>query len=136
MSERLDWDQVWSRFAKVVSGRSTDPKHKVAAIIVSDDNTQVLSIGYNGDEKGGTNQRVSLEKGSSGFIHAEINALIKCDFNNHKDKKMYLTLSPCIMCAKAIINAGIKEVIYNEIYDDDSLDLLRASGIKVRFFNE
>ncbi len=99
---RLSWDQVWSSFASTISQRSTDPKIKVGCVIVPFDNTGVLSLGYNGDHKGGSNERESNDTGFSGFIHAEINALIKMDFNNPKDKKMYLTHSPCKMCAKAI----------------------------------
>jgi dCMP deaminase len=93
----------------------------------------VLSIGYNGDQKGGKNQRDSLEVGKSGFIHAEINALIKCDYNNPTRKKMYLTLSPCEICAKAIINAGIDEVVYLERYEQSNgIDILKDAGITVR----
>ena len=121
-------------FAHTIAQRSPDPKHKVGAVIVNDENTQVLSIGYNGDHKGGPNQRESLDQGHSGFIHAEINALIKCDYNNPKNKKMYLTLSPCNVCAKAIINAGIKEVIYCSLYEnaEDSINIMREQGIVVR----
>ena len=130
---RLSWDQVWSSFALTISQRSTDPKIKVGCIIVPFDNTGVLSLGYNGDHKGGSNERESNDTGFSGFIHAEINALIKMDFNNLKDKKMYLTHSPCKMCAKAIINANIKEVNYIDEYKSDTtgIDLLIKHGVKV-----
>ena len=130
---RLSWDQVWSSFASTISQRSTDPKIKVGCVIVPFDNTGVLSLGYNGDHKGGSNERESNDTGFSGFIHAEINALIKMDFNNPKDKKMYLTHSPCKMCAKAIINANIKEVNYVEEYKSDTtgIDLLVKHGVKV-----
>ena len=117
---RPNWDEIWMDFAKNIARRSIDPKHKVGAVIVTNDNTQVLSLGYNGDHKGGPNIRDSLEHGHSGLIHAEINALIKCDYNNPKNKKMYVTLSPCEVCAKAIINAGIKEVIYLEEYKESN----------------
>jgi dCMP deaminase len=126
---RPTWDDIWSAFAVSISKRSYDPKHKVGAVIVTDDNTQVLAIGYNGDQKGGPNKRDSLEVGKSGFIHAELNALIKCDYNFPKNKKLYVTLSPCISCAKAIINAGIKKVIYTTKYTDDGIDLLKQHGI-------
>jgi len=124
---------VWSSFASTISQRSTDPKIKVGCVIVPFDNTGVLSLGYNGDHKGGSNERESNDTGFSGFIHAEINALIKMDFNNPKDKKMYLTHSPCKMCAKAIINANIKEVNYIEEYKSDTtgIDLLVKHGVKV-----
>ncbi len=130
---RLSWDQVWSSFAQTISQRSIDTKIKVGCVIVPFDNTGVLSLGYNGDHKGGSNERESNDTGFSGFIHAEINALIKMDFNNPKDKKMYLTHSPCKMCAKAIINANIKEVNYIEEYKSDTtgIDLLIKHGVKV-----
>lgn len=119
--------------AVIISQRSLDPRSKVGAIIVTDDNTQVLSVGYNGDQKGGSNHVESFEPGCSGFLHAEINALIKCDFNVPKRKKMYLTLSPCKMCAKAIINGGIDEVHYlNEYRDLSGVTLLKESGIFVK----
>jgi len=135
MSKRPEWDEIWMRFAKTISERSIDPRYKVGAIVVSHNNTQVLSVGYNGDHSGGSNQVESLEPGQSGCLHAEINALIKLDFNNPVKKRMYVTLSPCRMCAKAMINGGINEVIYSEGYRDTSgLDLLRESGVCVRQF--
>jgi dCMP deaminase len=107
----------------------------VGAVVATEDNTQVLSVGYNGDHAGGSNEVESLEPGLSGCIHAEINALIKLDYNNPKKKKMYVTLSPCKMCAKAIVNANISEVIFLEKYRDESgLQLLQNSGIGVRQF--
>lgn len=133
---RPSWDEVWSSFAITISKRSIDPRFKVGAVIVTEDNTQVLSIGYNGDQAGGSNEVESLEPGQSGCIHAEINALIKLDYNNPKKKKMYVTLSPCKMCAKAIINANINEVIYLEKYRDESgILLLVDSNIEVRPFS-
>ena len=133
---RPGWDQIWSDFSIVISKRSVDPKHKVGCVIVSEDNTQVYAVGYNGDQKGGPNLRDSNKTGCSGFIHAEINALIKCDYNTSKNKKMYLTLSPCDICAKAIINAGIKEVIYIEKYQQGSgIDILQNAGITVRMLS-
>ena len=75
----------------------------------------------------------SLDPGQSGFLHAEINALIKSDYNNPVAKRMYVTLSPCRTCAKALINGGIDEVIYDDEYRDTSgLNLLRQAGISVR----
>lgn len=120
-------------FAKSIAARSIDPRFKVGAVVVSADNTQVLSVGYNGDHAGGPNEVESTTPGQSGCIHAEINALIKLDYNNPKNKKMYVTLSPCKMCAKAIVNAGIDEVIYDETYRDDSgINLLKDSKIATR----
>ena len=68
-----------------------DPRFQVGAVIVTEDNTQVLAVGYNGDHRGGPNCVESTEPGQSGFIHAEINALIKCDFNNPKKKNLMMS---------------------------------------------
>ena len=131
--KRPDWDDIWKRFAFDIAKRSPDPKFQVGAVIVTEDNTQVLALGYNGDQKGGPNCRDSLETGKSGFIHAEVNALIKCDFNNPKDKKMYLTHSPCPVCAKCIVNAGIKQVLYVNDYQPDmsGLRILKECNVSV-----
>lgn len=132
MNNRPGWDNIWTDFATLISKRSADPKFQVGAVIVTNDNTQVLALGYNGDHKGGPNCRDSLETGKSGFIHAEVNALIKMDYNNPKDKKMYLTHAPCPVCAKCIVNAGIKNVLYLHDYIDmTGVDILRESGTTV-----
>lgn len=131
--ERPSWDNIWGDFVFSISKRSPDPKFQVGAVIVTDDNTQVLALGYNGDHKGGPNCRESMETGQSGFIHAEINALIKMDYNNPKKKKMYLTHSPCNVCAKCIINAGIEQVFYKEDYiSKEGIEILRNSGIIIK----
>jgi dCMP deaminase len=131
---RPSWDKIWIDFSKSIAERSCDSKYKVGSVIVNSENTQVLSIGYNGDQKGGSNKRDSTATGQSGFIHAEINALIKMDYNNPCKKKMYLTLSPCEVCAKAIVNAGIEEVIYSEFYQhgQNGIRILNQAGILVR----
>lgn len=127
---RPSWDEIWLEFAHSISKRSYDPRYQVGAVIVTDDNTQVLSVGYNGNYAGGPNEVESQTPGRSGMIHAEINALLKMDYNNPKIKKLYLTLSPCRMCAKAIVNAGIDKVFYSEVYRDSSgLDILEEASI-------
>ena len=123
-------------FAGLISQRSSDPSFKVGCCIVSQDNCQVLAIGYNGDHKGGTNERESTDPGCSGFIHAEINALIKLDYNNPKRKTLYITLSPCRQCAKAIINGDIDRVVYRDLYRDTSgIELLREHKIKINHYS-
>lgn len=73
-----------------------------------------------------------MEPGHSGFIHAEINALIKLDYNNPKPKTLFLTLSPCRQCAKAIINGGIQRVVYLVKYRDTTgIQLLYEKGVEV-----
>ena len=129
---RPSWDETWMGFAHSIARRSYDPRHQVGAVIVTSDNTQVLSVGYNGNYSGGPNSVESEIPGESGMLHAEINALLKSDYNNPKKKIMYVTLSPCRMCAKAIVNAGIDKIVYDEEYRDPSgLNLLKNAGIDV-----
>ena len=131
--ERPSWDTIWMEMAHSIARRAYDPKYKVGAIIVTGDNTSVLSLGYNGNFAGGPNCRDSDERGKSGLIHAEVNALLKMDYHNHKRKVMYVTHSPCLMCAKAIINAGIDEVVYAIEYDyENSVKLLSNAGVVSR----
>lgn len=133
---RPSWEQIWMEVVETIEKRSSDPNHKVASIVVTHDNTQLLALGYNGDQAGGNNKRESENPGESGFIHAEVNALIKLDYNNPKRKIMYVSMSPCKMCAKAIINAGISEVVYREDYRDVAgIVLLQNAGIRVRRIN-
>jgi dCMP deaminase len=132
---RPSWDNVWMDFAHSISKRSYDLRHKVGAVVVTGDNTQVIAVGYNGNYSGGPNESESLEPGESGMIHAEINALLKMDYNNPKKKIMYVTLSPCRMCSKAIVNSGIDTVVYDEAYRDSSgLDILLEGGVSVVSF--
>ena len=133
MNERPEWDEVWMQTAHLIGQRSYDPRRQVGVVIVTVDNTQVLAVGYNGNYTGGPNEVESLEPGKSGFIHAEINALLKMDYNNPKKKILYVTLSPCRMCAKAIVNAGISEVVFDQAYrDSGGLDILNDAGVKIR----
>lgn len=133
MNSRPTWDEVWMKTAETLAERSYDPRHKVGAIVVTEDNTQVLAVGYNGNYSGGPNEVESVIPGESGMLHAEINALLKMDYNNPKKKKMYVTLLPCRMCAKAIINSGISEVIYKDLYrDESSISILEEMSIQTR----
>lgn len=122
--------------AEIIAQRSHHPTFKVGALIVTSDNTQVLSMGYNGNARGMSNVPQSDEPGCSGLLHAEINALLKLDYNNPKDKVMYLTLSPCENCAMAIINSGIKKVIFKEKYRSiKGIEILEAANVKVEFYS-
>lgn len=121
-----------------ISERSIDPKHKVGAVIVTADNESVLAIGYNGDEKGGKNKRDSLESGKSGLIHAEANAMIKMNYTDPREKKIYLTLTPCTVCARMIVNSRIQKVIYLKEYqaDKQGIEILENSGIEVEKYEK
>lgn len=130
--KRPSWPETWMSIAKTIALRSHDDRLQVGAIIVSSDNTQLLSNGYNGNFRGGPHIPASDVPGESQFLHAETNALLKCDYNFFKKKHMYVTHSPCIMCSKQIINAGIDRVTYEIEYRDVSgLELLRSVGVEV-----
>lgn len=111
--------------------RSTCSRASVGCVVVTEDNHRVLAVGYNGGAKGVFNDCLSSEPGKCGHLHAEINALIKLDYNEPARKKAYVTLMPCFNCAVALINAEIKEVIYFHAYRDTSgLELLQKAGIR------
>ena len=132
---RPTWKEIWMNVAELMAQRSHHPTFKVGAIVTSTDNTQILSVGYNGNEAGGENEPESCEPGMSELIHAEINCLLKLDYNNPKEKTMFLTLSPCPLCAKAIVNSGITHVIYKEEYRNlKGLEILRQAQVKVERF--
>ena len=129
---RPSWDKIWMTMAETIAQRSHHSTFKVGSLIVTSDNTQVLSLGYNGNAAGMSNVPQSEEPGCSGPLHAEINALLKLDYNNPKDKVMYLTLSPCTNCAIAVINSGIKKIVYKTKYRDDTgIKMLEAAGVKI-----
>ncbi len=134
---RPNWHETWMDVARTIALRSHDPRLQVGAIIVSDDNTRVLSVGYNGNYARGPNIPESLEPGQSGFLHAELNCILKCDYNFSKKKIMYVTHSPCRMCCKIIVNAGISKIVYGDTYRDVSgLEILKNSGVEVASCNE
>jgi dCMP deaminase len=135
--QRPSWPETWMSIARVIAARSVDQNLKVGAIIVSEDNTRMLSVGYNGDFAGGPDVRDSSEPGKSGFLHAELNCIIKCDYNFSKKKIMYVTHSPCRDCCKIIVNAGISKVIYETAYRDMSgLEILKRSSIDVNVLSD
>ena len=104
--------------AKLSAMRSKDPNTQVGACIVSKDN-KILSVGYNGAPKGFEDSEMPWDR-EGDFLntkyayvcHAELNAILNSHGANLEDSKIYVDLFPCNECAKAIIQAGIKEVIY------------------------
>lgn len=131
--DRPSWDKIWMQMAETLAQRSHHSTFKVGALIVTSDNTQVLSLGYNGNAAGMSNVPQSEEPGCSGLLHAEINALLKLDYNNPKDKVMYLTLSPCENCSMAIINSGIKKVVFKDKYrNDGGIKMLKNANIDIK----
>lgn len=122
---------VFANFAKDLAKLSKCEERKVAAVITDKDLTQVYSIGLNGGPKGLVDCMCSID-GKYGCVHAEINALVKCQ-SNDPGKVMFVTLSPCKRCAAAIINApgGFSKVYYLEEWKDTTgIQLLRRAGVE------
>ncbi len=124
-------EQIWMELSKVLALRSTCDRLKVGCVITNNTFERVYSVGYNGGAKGQNNKCESTEPGKCGHIHAEINALIKCQVNDNK-KVMFVSILPCSVCAKAIINSGFSEVYYTIKYRDiSSIKILKDAGITI-----
>ena len=124
--------QVFKDFVLGLATLSKCTERHVAAIITDTKLTQVYSIGINGGPKG-LEDCLCVTDGKYGCLHAEINALIKCQ-NADPDKVMFVTLAPCKQCATAIINypGAFSKVFYTEDWKEDSgIRLLKAKGIHV-----
>ena len=125
--------KVFKRFTQDLATLSRRSDKKVAAIVTDKEMAQVLSIGINGGPKGLVDCMCKID-GKYGGIHAEINALVKCD-SKARNKIMFVTLSPCKQCAAAIINApgGFSTVYFVDKWKDDTgIKLLQSAGIHVK----
>ena len=123
--------QVFADFVDNLSTLSKCKERQVAAVITDGAMTQVYSIGLNGGAKG-QEDCLCETTGKYGCVHAEINALIKCR-SDAEGKVMFVTLSPCVACAAAIINApGSFQAVYflDEWKNDEGIKLLRKAGVK------
>ncbi len=145
-NNRPPWDEYFLDIAKVVAARSNCIRRKVAAIIVLD--KRIISTGYNGTPRGTKNCSEGgcprcQESPESGkrldecfCSHGEENSIVQAAYHgiSVKGGVLYSTCSPCLICTKMIINAGISEVVYNEVYPlaETSLTLLEEAGVKVR----
>lgn len=106
------------------------PDRKVGCVITTGDMSQVLAFGYNGPPKGRPNDSCNEQEGCD-CVHAEINALLKCD-GRIENKMMFVTLEPCLACANAIVQAGVKKVYYlNEYRNHDGLERLKQCMVSV-----
>lgn len=144
--ERPDWDVYFMEIAKVVAARSNCSRRHVAAVIVKD--KRIISTGYNGTPRGikncneggcpRCNSKAPSGTGLEECIcsHGEENAIVQAAYHgiSVKDSTLYTTFSPCLLCAKMIINAGIREVVYNESYSIDSTArrILAEAGVILR----
>lgn len=147
--ERISWDEYFMEFAILSSRRSTCLRRSVGAVIVKDN--KVISTGYNGapsgmehcDKTGCIRNELNVKPGERHELcrglHAEQNAIIFAaqSGGNIAGGTIYINTQPCSICAKMIINSGIKRVVYLDEYNDNhSLKLLKDAGIKVEKFKK
>ena len=148
--KRPDWDEYFMNIAEVVASRSNCSRRHVAAVIVKEH--RIISTGYNGTPRGikncfeggcprcGSNTPSGKHLEECLCSHGEENAIVQAAYHgiSVKDGTLYTTYSPCLLCAKMIINAGLKEVVYRDRYsiDGTSMRLLKESNIIVRALHD
>ena len=144
-AKRPGWDGYFLEIAALVSHRSTCLRRKVGALLVRD--KRILATGYNGaprslehcSETGCLREKLNIPAGERHELcrglHAEQNALLQASLHgvSVKDSVLYCTIQPCIICAKMLINAGIKEIVITGGYPDKmSMDFFNQAGVLVR----
>ncbi len=123
------------RMAEELAKRSTCARSRVGSVITTGDLTQVLGIGYNGNARGLPNGCDSPEPGKCGCLHSEANALIKAGAQV-EGKIMFVTMAPCVMCAKMVVNSNVRRVYYRDAYRDPAgLDVLAQAGVETRRYD-
>ena len=140
----IGWDEYFMGVALLSGERSKDPNSQVGACIVSEDN-RILSIGYNGFPRGCSDDEIPWDREGDFantkypyVCHGELNAILNYTGSTLKNSRIYVALFPCNECAKAIIQCGIKEVIYKEdkYADTDvvkiSKKMMDLGGVKYR----
>jgi dCMP deaminase len=143
---RPGWTTYFMNIARMVATRSNCRRRQVGALIVKD--TRIVSTGYNGTPRGVRNcyeggcPRCAGASGKGASLeqcicsHAEENAIVQAAFHGISidGAVLYSTVSPCLLCAKMIINGGLREVVYETAYafDRQTCALLREAGVKLR----
>ena len=143
-TDYISWDEYFMGIAMLSAERSKDNNTQVGACIVSDEN-KILSVGYNGMPTGCDDDEMPWER-EGDFLdtkypfvcHAELNAILNRSTGSLKNARIYVSLFPCNECAKAIIQTGIKEVIYweDKYADTDSVKaskkMFAMAGVTIR----
>jgi len=132
-AKQLRYDKAYLRMAMSWAKLSHCQRKQVGALIVKDD--MIISDGYNGTPSGFDNC-CENDKGETQWyvLHAEANAILKVakSTNNARGSTLYLTLSPCKDCSKLILQAGIKKVVFVNLYkDSEGVDFLEAAGVEI-----
>ena len=139
-ADYISWDEYFMGIAMLAACRSKDPNTQVGACIVSADNI-IISTGYNGMPKGCSDDEYPWEREGSDtkypyVVHAELNAILNANGRDLRGSRLYVALFPCNECAKAIIQSGVKEVLYlSDKYADSmatlaSKRMLDSAGVK------
>ena len=141
-TDYINWDEYFMGIAMLAARRSKDPNTQVGACIVSEDNI-IISTGYNGMPKGCSDDVFPWDRNGQEdqtkypyVVHAELNAILNANGRDLRGSRIYVALFPCNECAKAIIQSGVKEVLYlSDKYKDTMLNLvskrmLEAAGVK------
>lgn len=143
-NNRPDWDEYFFEILSVVKKRSSCLRRHVAAVIVKDNH--ILATGYNGtpsgiehcESRGCLRARLGIPSGQRHEmcrgVHAEQNAIVQAAVNgvSIKGATIYITDSPCIVCAKMLINSKIKKIVYQGDYPDEmSLEMLKEAGVEL-----
>jgi dCMP deaminase len=146
---RPSWDKYFIDIVEIVKTRSTCLRRQIGALIVKD--KRILSTGYNGapsgvrhcEEAGCLRDKMKIPSGERHELcrglHAEQNAIVQAALHGTsiEGATIYVTNQPCIICAKMIINAGIKKVVYKGEYPDQiSAEMLMEAGIEVVCYQE
>ena len=120
MNKRPSWIEYFLDIADKVASRSTCNRLKVGCVLVAEDN-RILATGYNGSPKGlphciDDGCLLNDEGRCVRTIHSEINALLSVDFTLRKNTTLYCSHEPCENCTKSLIQAGVKKVVFREVY--------------------
>ena len=115
-TDYISWDEYFMGVAKLAARRSKDPNTQVGACIVSQEDI-IISTGYNGMPKGCSDDKFPWEREGAEtkypyVVHAELNAILNANGRDLRGSRLYVALFPCNECAKAIIQSGVKEVVY------------------------
>ena len=136
----ISWDEYFMGIALLAANRSKDPNTQVGACIVSPENV-IISTGYNGLPNGCSDDTFPWDSGKYPFVvHAELNAILNAGGRVLRGARLYVTLFPCNECAKAIIQSGIKELIYlSDKYHDThacvaSRRMFKMTGVVCRAY--
>ena len=142
-TDYIAWDDYFMGVSLLAAERSKDPSTQVGACIVSDDN-RILSTGYNGFPQGCSDDLFPWNRDESAgetkynfVVHAELNAILNAGGKSLVGSRIFVSLFPCHECAKAIIQSGVKEVVYlsdkynGTVSDNASKRMLNAAGVKL-----